>query len=269
METFNDLSKMDCHGLEAQFLADYLVLDTWSAREALCLIRRLDPKTTKLVWPEGLDDPTASVSITEYVPDRRVTIYEAKDSTVSFNHTRIIVKEPRCDPRMPNSDASEGQEDLWFEEIELERLRRQWYSQTKQLANRLPPQVYIQWALQQQIDIAWLGWATNEGFYNPPSVLEANNVNADDKPLAPKTKIGLLRLIAALLVDVIDDVQKSDSAVKGINHIQGKLHRVGLHIDKDTIANYVRDALEQKRKDLEKSAQAAKKLQVTHEKINS
>ena len=126
----------------------------------------------------------------------------------------------------------------------LNRFRRLWESGNHPDVNR--PSYYIDWALSKELDIPWLKYAIEKGFYKPkePESLTQNN----DKPLLPKERNTLLVIIAALAKEAKIDLSKPSKAGEAIAHLT---ELIGAPVDHSTIEQKIKQiyaALERRAK---------------------
>ena len=86
---------------------------------------------------------------------------------------------------------------LWY------RINKLWLSNSHPHSN--PPAYYIEWALSKGLEIPWLKYAIEKGFYIPKS--------ADiEKPLLNTERDTLLVIIAALAKEAKVDIEKTSKA---------------------------------------------------------
>lgn len=96
-----------------------------------------------------------------------------------------------------------------------------------------PPKYYIDWAISKKIDVPWLGYAADKGFFNLKKQIKT--INADEE-LHPRTENNYLRLImtlaneiegfnpkepyvaAQLIIDTTDTTIKKNTIAKYIQH---------------------------------------------------
>lgn len=123
------------------------------------------------------------------------------------------------------------------------RINRLWLSNSHPRSN--PPSYYIDWALSKNIEIPWLNYAIEKGFYVQKS--SKNVIREIDKPLSTRTKNNYLRLIFALA-----------NGLKGFNpkkpHEAANLiiNETGIeNISAETIAGYISEAYELESKNRE------------------
>lgn len=99
-----------------------------------------------------------------------------------------------------------------------------------------PPSYYIDWALSKKIDIPWLEWAIEKGYYTPK---ENKNSKEIAPPLHKRLENNYLRLIFALA-----------NGVKGFNpnnpYESARLiiDETSIKLSQDTIADYISRAYE-------------------------
>ena len=92
----------------------------------------------------------------------------------------------------------------------VSRLQKIWNSGGHPQSN--PPMYYIEWALSKKIDIPWLQYAIDHGFYKPNTTTDNQQPTTIDKPLSNKERETLLVIIAALAKDSKVDISKTSKA---------------------------------------------------------
>lgn len=115
------------------------------------------------------------------------------------------------------------------------RINRLWLSNTYPQSN--PPSFYIDWALSKKIEIPWLNYAIEKGFYLPKPNLNVKPVI--EKPLSPRTENNYLRLILTLANSI-----KGFNPKKPYEAAQLIIDETGIDISKQTISDYITKAYE-------------------------
>ena len=134
------------------------------------------------------------------------------------------------------SDAGRVYVDFLFY---LEWVKDIWLTGDHQEFN--PPEYYIDWAISKKIDVPWLGYAADKGFFNLKKQIKT--INADEE-LHPRTENNYLRLIMTLA-----------NEIKGFNpkepYVAAQLiiDTTDTTIKKNTIAKYIQHANEILEKD--------------------
>lgn len=117
----------------------------------------------------------------------------------------------------------------------LTRLERFWFSGSYPQSN--PPSFYIDWALSKKIDIPWLNYAIEKGFYIPKSkVKESVKV---EKQLSTRLENNYLRLILTLANSI-----EGFNPKKPYEAAQLIIDETGIDISKQTISDYITKAYE-------------------------
>lgn len=123
----------------------------------------------------------------------------------------------------------------------LSRLQKIWNSGGHPQSN--PSSYYIEWALSKKIDIPWLQYAIDKGFYKSKEIVDNHNL---DKSLNKRTENNYLRLIMALANGI-----KGFNPQKPYEAAQLIINETEINISKETLANYLSKAneLESKNRD--------------------
>lgn len=105
-----------------------------------------------------------------------------------------------------------------------------------------PPQYYIDWAISKKIDIPWLGYAVDKGFFNLKKQIKT--INADEE-LHPRTENNYLRLIMTLANEI-----EGFNPREPYTAAQLIIDATDTTIKKATIAGFIKRANEILEKDL-------------------
>lgn len=166
----------------------YLALDAWYWQDALLLLAGGKPEGADIDW-------------NGYHNFCDVLINSPKVNNVSFIDCRLPEYDVPEDYSYSNDesffkgdgDVEEKITELGKFQKKLEGLYTFWTNALEPRKERYSPNYYIEWALSKGIDIPWLDFAIEQGFYKPKQLQEV-----ESKPLADKERETLVKIIHAL-----------------------------------------------------------------------
>ena len=174
-------------------------LDTWTDKEAICLICGIDPTDAKIDWygnskEAGLVENVPIIADAQLLLEAssfRETPREQLNQTekeITALIVRLFDADFTSDKLTPSSEVYEKDIKLKAAQKHLQQI---WSMYSRADDKGIPfgnerPSWYVNWALRRNINIDWLGWAENNGYLVKESI--SNHPEAKNPPATPIKK---------------------------------------------------------------------------------
>lgn len=205
---------------EAQLLDTYFLMDSWSPRQALCLIVGIDPGS-EIYWPETPYGEPVVNGFWLYRESRYICL-TTDDGMLVEN------------PSIANDMLEEATQ-------KLRHIKRLWDSRVEKISSA-PPMVFLDWACTKQIVPPWLPWAVSKGYVASPII--KNNPVGKNAASWQAQEEAMLQVIAGLLAVKSVRLDFYKSRTEGLQGLKAQFDSLGLSISQVTISKYIKDSLQ-------------------------